>query len=185
LVPRSSSTPVAAWAWPTSVVSRRRVLEAVFVLLEPPSPSRRIFISSHSLPPLWFAVSVLQPPARWRWKGQSDDTPSCGGGGSGQRVGGGDGGHVASDPRAPLPSPSPSQHTAAQCAAEAKPAQQASLLADLLPVAHLHACSSCVARVNDPLPQLPLRAASVSPKLKPTAATCDSVSLSAEQLQKH
>jgi hypothetical protein len=41
-------------------LSRRRVLEAVFILLEPPSPSRRIFISSHSLPPLWFAVSVLQ-----------------------------------------------------------------------------------------------------------------------------
>jgi hypothetical protein len=36
------------------------VLEAVFVLLESPSPSRRIFIGSHSLPPLWFAVSVLQ-----------------------------------------------------------------------------------------------------------------------------
>jgi hypothetical protein len=34
-------------------------LEAVFVLLEPSSPSRRIFIGSHSLPPLWFAVSVL------------------------------------------------------------------------------------------------------------------------------
>jgi hypothetical protein len=59
LVPRSSSTPVAAWAWPTWVVSRRRVLEAVFVLLEFSSPSRRIFIGSHSLPPLWFAVSVL------------------------------------------------------------------------------------------------------------------------------
>jgi hypothetical protein len=27
------------------------VLEAVFILLEFPSPSRRIFISSHSLPP--------------------------------------------------------------------------------------------------------------------------------------
>jgi hypothetical protein len=35
------------------------VLEAVFVLLESPSPSRRIFIDSHSLPPLWFVVSVL------------------------------------------------------------------------------------------------------------------------------
>jgi hypothetical protein len=51
LVPRSSSTPVAAWAWPTWVVSRRHVLEAVFILLESPSPSRRIFIGSHSLPP--------------------------------------------------------------------------------------------------------------------------------------
>jgi hypothetical protein len=36
------------------------VLEAVFVLLEFSSPSRTIFIGSHSLPPLWFAVSVLQ-----------------------------------------------------------------------------------------------------------------------------
>jgi hypothetical protein len=36
------------------------VLEAVFVLLESPSPSRRIFIGSDSLPPLWFVVSVLQ-----------------------------------------------------------------------------------------------------------------------------
>jgi hypothetical protein len=35
------------------------VLEAVFVLLEFPSPSRRIFIGSHSLLHLWFAVSVL------------------------------------------------------------------------------------------------------------------------------
>jgi hypothetical protein len=60
LVPRSSGTSVATWAWPTWVVSRRRVLEAVFILLEFPSPSRRISISSHSLPPLWFAVSVLQ-----------------------------------------------------------------------------------------------------------------------------
>jgi hypothetical protein len=37
------------------------VLEAVFVLLEPPSPSRRILSAPfHSPPPLWFAVSVLQ-----------------------------------------------------------------------------------------------------------------------------
>jgi hypothetical protein len=36
------------------------VLEAMFILLEFPSPSRRIFIGSHSLPPLWFAISVLQ-----------------------------------------------------------------------------------------------------------------------------
>jgi hypothetical protein len=31
LVPRSSGTPVATWAWPTWVVSWRRVLEAVFI----------------------------------------------------------------------------------------------------------------------------------------------------------
>jgi hypothetical protein len=40
----------------------------VFILLEFPSPSRRIFIGSHSLPPLWFAVSVLHkelPNALW------------------------------------------------------------------------------------------------------------------------
>jgi hypothetical protein len=60
LVPRSSGTSVATWAWPTWVVSRRHMVEAVFVLLESPSPSRRIFIDSHSLPPLWFAISVLQ-----------------------------------------------------------------------------------------------------------------------------
>jgi hypothetical protein len=51
LVPRSNGTPVAMWAWPTWVVSRRRVSKAVFILLEFPSPSRRIFIGSHSLPP--------------------------------------------------------------------------------------------------------------------------------------
>jgi hypothetical protein len=51
LVPRFSSTSVAAWTWPTWVVSRRRVLEAEFVLLESSSPSRRIFIGSHSLSP--------------------------------------------------------------------------------------------------------------------------------------
>jgi hypothetical protein len=63
LVPRFSSTPVATWTWPIWVVSRRRVLEAVFVLLESSSPSRNIFIGSHSLPPpLWFAVSVFHLP---------------------------------------------------------------------------------------------------------------------------
>jgi hypothetical protein len=63
LVPRSSGTPVATWTWPTWVVSRRRVLDALFILLEFLSPSRRIFIGSHSLPPLWFAVSVLHGEA--------------------------------------------------------------------------------------------------------------------------
>jgi hypothetical protein len=32
----------------------------VFFLLEFPFPSRRIFIGSHLLPPLWFAASVLK-----------------------------------------------------------------------------------------------------------------------------
>jgi hypothetical protein len=52
LVPMTSGTPVATWAWPIWVVSWRRVLEAVFILLEFLSPSGRIFIGSHSLPPL-------------------------------------------------------------------------------------------------------------------------------------
>jgi hypothetical protein len=37
-------------------------LDVLLVLLESSSPSRRIFIGSHSLPPLWFVVSVLHPP---------------------------------------------------------------------------------------------------------------------------
>jgi hypothetical protein len=49
--PRSSSTSVAVRTWPTWVVSRRRALKVVFILLDFPSPSRRIFIGSHSLPP--------------------------------------------------------------------------------------------------------------------------------------
>jgi hypothetical protein len=36
------------------------VLEVVFIFSEPLSSSRRIFIDSHSLPSLWFAVSVIQ-----------------------------------------------------------------------------------------------------------------------------
>jgi hypothetical protein len=73
LVHRASSTPVAWWSWPTSVVSRRRVLEVVFILLEPPPPLRRIFIGSHSLPSLWFAVSVLHIahlPVPWLQNGR-------------------------------------------------------------------------------------------------------------------
>jgi hypothetical protein len=50
LVPRSTGSSVATCAWPTWVVSQRRVLVAVFILLEFPSPSRRIFIGSHSVP---------------------------------------------------------------------------------------------------------------------------------------
>jgi hypothetical protein len=71
LVPRSSGTPVATWAWPTWVVRRRRVLEATFVLLESSCSSRRFFISSRSLPPLRFAVSVLQKLA------MDVDTSTC------------------------------------------------------------------------------------------------------------
>jgi hypothetical protein len=60
LVPRSSGTPVGTWARPTWVVSRRRVLEAVFIFLEFPSLSRRIFYRlPFTPPPLWFAVLVL------------------------------------------------------------------------------------------------------------------------------
>jgi hypothetical protein len=55
--PRTSSTPVATWFWQTEgrsaecVISRVRLSE--FILLEFQSPSRRIFIGSNSLPPLW------------------------------------------------------------------------------------------------------------------------------------
>jgi hypothetical protein len=56
-------------------------LEAVFILLEFPSPSRRIFIGSHSLPPLRFAVSVLhatrsRPCAPTARQGGTADAPS-------------------------------------------------------------------------------------------------------------
>jgi hypothetical protein len=41
-------------------LSRGHVFIVVFILFEPLSPSRIFFIGSHSLPPLRFAVSVLQ-----------------------------------------------------------------------------------------------------------------------------
>jgi hypothetical protein len=57
-VPRTSSTPVATWCWQTEGRSAERVILGVrpsgFILSEFQSPSRRIFIGSHSLhPPLW------------------------------------------------------------------------------------------------------------------------------------
>jgi uncharacterized membrane protein YeaQ/YmgE (transglycosylase-associated protein family) len=56
-VPRTSSTPVATWFWQTEGRSAERVILGVrpseFILSEFQSPSRRIFIGSHSLPPLW------------------------------------------------------------------------------------------------------------------------------------
>jgi hypothetical protein len=56
-VPRTSSTPVATWFWQTEGRSVERVILGVrlseFILLEFQSPSRRFFIGSHSLPPLW------------------------------------------------------------------------------------------------------------------------------------
>jgi hypothetical protein len=55
-VPSTSSTPVATWFWQTEGKSAERVILGVrpseFILLEFQSPSRRIFIGSHSLPPL-------------------------------------------------------------------------------------------------------------------------------------
>jgi hypothetical protein len=51
LVPRSSSTSVTAWAWPTWVVSWRCVLEAVFVLLE-----------SHLLREDFLSAPIHSPP---------------------------------------------------------------------------------------------------------------------------
>jgi hypothetical protein len=55
-VPRISSTSVATWFWQTEGRSVKRVILGVrpseFILLEFQSPSRRIFIGSHSLSPL-------------------------------------------------------------------------------------------------------------------------------------
>jgi hypothetical protein len=55
-VPRTSSTPMATWFWQTEGRSVECVILGVrlsdFILLEFQSPSRRIFIGSHSLPPL-------------------------------------------------------------------------------------------------------------------------------------
>jgi hypothetical protein len=54
-VSRTSSTPVATWFWQTEGRSAERVILGVrpseFILSEFQSPSRRIFIGSHSLPP--------------------------------------------------------------------------------------------------------------------------------------
>jgi hypothetical protein len=56
-VPRTSSTLVATWLWQTEGRSAERVILGVrpseFILSEFQSPWRRLFISSHSLPPLW------------------------------------------------------------------------------------------------------------------------------------
>jgi hypothetical protein len=56
-VPRTSSTPMATWFWQTEGRSAERVILGVrpseFILSEFQSPSRRIFIGSHPLPPLW------------------------------------------------------------------------------------------------------------------------------------
>jgi hypothetical protein len=54
-VPRMSNTPVDTWFWQTEGRSMERVILGVrpseFIWLEFQSPSRRIFIGSHSLPP--------------------------------------------------------------------------------------------------------------------------------------
>jgi hypothetical protein len=55
-VSRTSNTPVATWFWQTKGRSAERVILGVrpseFILSEFQSPRRRIFIGSHSLPPL-------------------------------------------------------------------------------------------------------------------------------------
>jgi hypothetical protein len=61
LVPKSSSTPVAAWAWPTWVVSRRRVGSCVCLVGVSTSFEKNFYqLPFTPPPPLWFAVSVLQ-----------------------------------------------------------------------------------------------------------------------------
>jgi hypothetical protein len=68
-------------------VSRRRVLEAVFVLLEFSSPSRRIFIGSHSLPPS--LVRRIGPSPGYRGGALASSRRRwevCDGGGAGRDV---------------------------------------------------------------------------------------------------
>jgi hypothetical protein len=70
-VPRTSSTLVATRFWQTEGRSAERVISGIrpseFVLSEFQSPPRRIFIGSHSLPPLWSPnwsfTTLLQDPA--------------------------------------------------------------------------------------------------------------------------
>jgi hypothetical protein len=65
-VPRTSSTPVVTWFWQTKGKSAERVILGVrpseFILSEFQSPSRRISIGSHSLPPLWSPNRSFVPP---------------------------------------------------------------------------------------------------------------------------
>jgi hypothetical protein len=69
-VPRTSSTPVATWCWQTEGRSAERVILGVrpsgFILSEFQSPSRRNFIGSHSLPPLWSPNRSFSP-LLWRF----------------------------------------------------------------------------------------------------------------------
>jgi hypothetical protein len=57
---KTSSTLVATWFWQTEGRSAEHVFLGVrsseFILLEFQSPSGRIFIGSHSLPPLWSPI---------------------------------------------------------------------------------------------------------------------------------
>jgi hypothetical protein len=88
-VPRTSSTPVATWFWQTEGRSAQRVILGVrpseFILLEFQSPSRRVFIGSHSLPPLWspnrsfklFCDHYFYQLAFWRHCIFSSDVRKC------------------------------------------------------------------------------------------------------------
>jgi hypothetical protein len=79
-VPRTSSTPVATWIWQTEGRSVECVIFGVrpseFILLEFQSPSRRIFICSHSLPPS--LVRRIGPSAlRYRRVPSASKIPDC------------------------------------------------------------------------------------------------------------
>jgi hypothetical protein len=70
-VPRTSSTLLATWFWQTEGRSAERVILGVrpseFILMESLSPSRRVFIGSHSLPPpsgRLISPSAVTPCAR-------------------------------------------------------------------------------------------------------------------------
>jgi hypothetical protein len=79
-VPRTSSTPVATWFWQTEGRSAERVILGVrpseFIMLEIQSPSRRIFIGSHSLPPLWsHNRSFRDQLVKVQWNFESQTAP--------------------------------------------------------------------------------------------------------------
>jgi hypothetical protein len=78
-VPRTSSTPVATWFWQTEGRSAERVILGVrpseFILSEFQSPSRRIFIDSHSLPPLWSPIRCFSVSSASKLPAPSDPKP--------------------------------------------------------------------------------------------------------------
>jgi hypothetical protein len=92
-VPRTSSTLLATWFWQTEGRSAERVILGVrpseFILMESLSPSRRVFIGSHSLPPPLWSPNQSFSGDTLRQGGFSRFTSSGGGGRTTSDAGGG------------------------------------------------------------------------------------------------